>query len=147
MSSFDGDCLYKDLCDKIETEEKLNDKDKLNLIFLPLMKTKLNKNEMAINAVDLACRVKNDEEKMLYVGAIVGISDKFIDKEYIFKLKERLRMTKVGIELKKEGIKEAKLENALKMVIKGFSIEDIMEITGLNKEVIQKLQEINKTQN
>ena len=39
---------------------------------------------------------------------------------------------------------EAKLEDAVKMIQKGFNIEDIIEITGLKKEDIQKLYEINK---
>lgn len=112
------------------------------------MKGITNKNEMAINAVELASKIHDDKEKVLYIGAIVGISDKFIDKEYILKLMERLKMTRVGIELRKEGIKEGikegKLEDANKMVRKGFSIDDIIEITGLRKDEIEKLYELNK---
>ena len=53
-------------------------------------------------------------------------------------------MTRVGIELRNEGIKEGKLEDANKMIKKGFNLDDIIEITGLKKEEIQKLYEINK---
>ena len=89
---------------------------------------------------------------MLYIGAIVGISDKFIDKEYVLKLKERLKMTRVGAELRKdgieegirEGIREAKLQDASKMVKKGFKIDDIIEITGLRREEIEIIYELNK---
>ncbi|HEY5561123.1 MAG TPA: hypothetical protein VIK72_05070 [Clostridiaceae bacterium] len=148
MKAFNGDDIFLDLQNKITGKEILNDADKLNLIFLPLMKSKVGKNEMAINAVELAAKISNDNEKMLYIGAIVGISDKFIDKEYVYKLKERLKMTRVGIELRKEGfeegIKEGKLEDASKMVKKGFIIDDIIEITGLKKEDIEKLHELNK---
>ena len=88
---------------------------------------------------------------MLYIGAIVGISDKFIDKKYVFKLKERLKMTRVGIEIRnegiKEGIKEEKLEAASKMVKKGFTIADISEITGLSAKEIQDIYELNKDKN
>ena len=127
----------------------------MNLIFLPLMKSKIDKNEMAISAVELASEICDDNEKILYIGAIVGISDKFIDKEYVFKLKERLKMTRVGIELRKEGIEEGikegkkveKFEAATRMVKKGFVIDDIIEITGLKNEEIQKLYELNKEKN
>jgi hypothetical protein len=34
------------------------------------MKSNLNKNEMAINAVELASKIYDDKEKMLYIGAI-----------------------------------------------------------------------------
>jgi predicted transposase/invertase (TIGR01784 family) len=148
MNNMNGDIIYSELNDKIIKKENLSDKDKLNLIFLPLMKSRFDKNEMAIKAVELASKVENDDSRMLYIGAIVGISDKFIDKGYVSKLKEVLKVTRVGIELKKEGmqegIKEGKLEDAKKMIMKGFSREDIIEITGLKKEEIEKLYELNK---
>ena len=37
------------------------------------MKSNTDKNEMAINAVELASKIEDDKEKMLYIGAIVGI--------------------------------------------------------------------------
>jgi predicted transposase/invertase (TIGR01784 family) len=152
MNKMNGDKIYSELDDKISGRENLSDKDKLNLIFLPLMKSSINKNEMAIKAVELAKKVENDESRLLYIGAIVGISDKFIDKDYVARLKEVLKMTRVGMELKKEGIsegriegiKEGKIEDARKMIMKGFSREDIIEITGLQKEEIERLYELNK---
>ena len=39
----------------------------------------------------------------------------------------------------KEGIKEEKQENAKKIKLKNISIEDIIDITGLSKEEIEKL--------
>ena len=53
-----------------------------------------NKNEMGIKAVELASPIHDDKEKVLYSGGIVGISDRFIDKEYVLKLKEILKMTR-----------------------------------------------------
>ena len=53
-------------------------------------------------------------------------------------------MTRVEIELRNDGIKEDKLEAAGKMVRKGFKLEDIIEITGLTREDIQKLYELDK---
>ena len=38
-----------------------------------------------------------------------------------------------------KGIKEEKKENAKKMKLKNISIEDIIDITGLSKEEIEKL--------
>ncbi len=140
MKAFDGDKIFSDLQEKVDLKVKLTDRDRLNLIFLPLMKSSTDKNEMAINAVELASKVEDDNEKMLYIGAIVGISDKFISKEYILKLKERLRMTRVGMEL----IKEGRVADANKMIKKGFTIDDIVEITELKREEVQKLYELNK---
>lgn len=41
-----------------------------------------------------------------------------------------------------EGLKEANLENARRMKAKGYSIEDIMEITGLTMEDVSSLTDI-----
>ena len=38
-----------------------------------LMKSNIDKNQMAINTVELASKITDDNEKMLYIGAIVGI--------------------------------------------------------------------------
>ena len=45
--------------------------------------------------------------------------------------------TKKGIE---EGTKQTKIDTAKKMINKGMSIEDIVEITGLSKEEIEALK-------
>ena len=41
-----------------------------------------------------------------------------------------------GIE---EGIEKTRLENAKKMLVKGFSVSDIADITGLSVEEINSL--------
>ena len=39
-----------------------------------------------------------------------------------------------------EGEKKASLENARKMKLKGFSVEDIIDVTGLSKNEIENLR-------
>ena len=51
------------------------------------------------------------------------------------------------LEVINEEIKEGKLEDATKMVKKGFDIEDIIEITGLGRGDVQKLYTLNKDKN
>ena len=52
---------------------------------------------------------------------------------------------KIGIEIgiekgRAEGEKKASLENARKMKLKGFSVEDIIDVTGLSKNEIENLR-------
>ncbi|MBR3230100.1 MAG: hypothetical protein IKF91_04665, partial [Bacilli bacterium] len=42
---------------------------------------------------------------------------------------------------KSSGIQETKIETARKMLEKNMKIEDIIDITGLTKEEIQKIEE------
>ena len=61
----------------------------------------------------------------------LGLKDKYIKEGVKVGVKE-------GI---KEGDKKRQLRVALKMLKKGFSIEDIMDTTELSREEILKLQE------
>ena len=60
-------------------------------------------------------------------------------KEVIMTTAEKLRKQgkQEGLE---EGEKKAKLEDARKMVAKGYPIEDVCEITGLSLDELEKLK-------
>ena len=54
--------------------------------------------------------------------------------------KGRKEGEKIGIEKGRlEGEKKASLENARKMKLKGFSVEDIIDVTGLSPDEIKNL--------
>ncbi|WP_157796447.1 hypothetical protein [Bacillus sp. FJAT-45037] len=80
---------------KIENGEKLTEIDELNLIFVPLMKSEANRSERAIETVELVKRIDNEDQQMKLMSAIIAISDKFIEKEYVEKLMEVLSMARV----------------------------------------------------
>ncbi|ACV64178.1 hypothetical protein Dtox_3455 [Desulfofarcimen acetoxidans DSM 771] len=152
MKDYDGDAEYKRLNDKILKHEELDEEDILKLIFLPLMKSKQTEEEMAIRAAELAKEVEGEIKKTFIIGTIIAVTDKFMSEDYKKKLLEVLRMTQIeqwireegreeGIKKgREEGIKEGKMETAKAALAKGFSIEDVIEITGLTKEVVRKLK-------
>lgn len=135
MGRYNGDEIYKELSEKVNQGITLEIIDKLNLIFLPLMKNSVDKSQRAIDAVEIAQRVPDKNEQLFLIGCLVGISDKFIDKMYIQKFMEVLRMTQVlqalYKEFKEEGIAEGlekgraegrtegKIEGEIKGEIKG----------------------------
>lgn len=119
MYQYDGDATYQELQNKIEQQERLAETDQLKLIFLPLMKNSVNKSQRAIEAVELAKLVRDEQQQTFLIGTLVGITDKFIDKEYVRRLMEVLRMTKVGRELYNEGITEGMAEGELIGIAKG----------------------------
>jgi predicted transposase/invertase (TIGR01784 family) len=152
MKSFDGNEVYNSLKTKIDNGEILSQKDVLNLIFLPLMGSDVNRSEIAISAVELAKRLTDSDQKMFCIGGIIGISDKFIEKEYVKKLKEVLKMTKVAVAIREEALEEGieqgiergieqgiemdKKEIAIKLLRRGMDIETIAELTDLSEEEI-----------
>ncbi|KDE47531.1 hypothetical protein DI43_08920 [Geobacillus sp. CAMR12739] len=62
MKDYDGDQIMKQLKTKIENNEELTERDELNLIFLPLMKSTVDCSERAIEAVELAQKITDPEK-------------------------------------------------------------------------------------
>jgi predicted transposase/invertase (TIGR01784 family) len=69
-------------------------------------------------------------------GLDMGLEKGRAEGEIIGIEKGRAEGEKIGIE---KGEKKASLENARKMKLKGFSVDDIVDITGLSSEEIEKL--------
>ncbi|MEK4127811.1 MULTISPECIES: hypothetical protein [Anoxybacillus] len=95
MKKYNGDAIIQNLWTKVENGEELTDLDELHLIFLPLMRSSLNRSERAIETVEIAKRIKNEEKQVRLLATIIAVSDKFIDKEYVEKLMEVLSMARV----------------------------------------------------
>jgi hypothetical protein len=109
LGKYDGDEIYRDLLEKVNCFEKLNDIDQLNLIFLPLMKSSTGKSQRAIDAVEAAKKIMDERQREFLIGSLIGITDKFIDEEYVTKLMEVLRMTRVMREAFNDGVAEGEI--------------------------------------
>ncbi|MBB6176009.1 hypothetical protein HNQ82_000820 [Anoxybacillus tengchongensis] len=55
-----------------------------------LMRSSVNRSERAIETVEIAKRIKNEEKQVRLLATIIAVSDKFIDKEYVEKLMESM---------------------------------------------------------
>lgn len=102
--------------------------------------------------MSLAKEIKDDDIQSFIIAGILSATDKFIDRDYSNKLKEWLKMTKVGRLFEEEKIEYAnkaviekelatKEEIAKKLLLKDMDIVDIMETTGLSKSVILSLKD------
>ncbi len=125
MGNYDGDKIYRELLEKVTQTGSLNNIDRLNLIFLPLMNNSVEKSQRAIESIEIAQKVSNPDEQLFLIGCLVGISDKFIDKVYVQKMMEVLKMTQVlqalYKEFKEEGISEGMIKGISEGMIKGIS--------------------------
>jgi len=84
--------------------------------------------------VSLVKEIDDEGKQGFIIAGILTATDKFIDKEYSNKLKEWLKMTKVGRlfeEEKIEAIKEEKTKDRKKTAYKMF----------LNREKIKRIRE------
>lgn len=167
LSKFNSKEIYDDLKDKVEKKVELTDEDIMRFIILPLTE-KNEKQKLIENTINLAKEVINEDKQGFIIAGILSASDKFIDKDYSKKVKEWIRLTKVGrlfeeekldainkitqekeaaIKEKEEAIKEkeAAVQKSKKiiqnLIVRGMDIVDIMELTGFTKAQIEEIQE------
>jgi hypothetical protein len=64
--------------------------------------------------VEAAKKIMDERQREFLIGSLIGITDKFIDEEYVTKLMEVLRMTRVMREAFNEGVAEGEIIGMLK---------------------------------
>jgi len=159
LNRLDGEKEYRHLSEKIERGEELSKSEVVRLIFLPLMKHEESEGEVALKAAELAKKIK-DEKQNLAFAAIIALSDKYMTEAEKRRLLEVVAMTQIEqwireegrkegriegriegkIEGKMEGKMEGKIETAKAALRKGFSPEDVAEITGLPLDKVLDLK-------
>jgi len=145
LSSFDGDKIYAELRYKVTNSIQLNDDDIMRFIILPLMGS-TDKQKRIEEAVDLAKLVSDEKIQAFVIAGVLTASDKFIDRDYSNRIKEWLRMTKVGqlyeeekIEAVIEAVRKSKFEIAKNLLENGADIALVMKSTGLTRADINRL--------
>ncbi|WP_018086073.1 hypothetical protein [Desulfurispora thermophila] len=147
LHGYDGDAVYQRLQQKAEKGEPFTRQEMLELIFLPLMKSSADRSEMAIKAAELA-KANETPETPFLLGAIIAISDKFMEENARRKLLEVLKMTKIEQWIREEARAEGWMlgelakarKTALNMLKKGYSPEEIAENTELPLEEVLELK-------
>jgi len=103
MTKYDGIKRYEEIKEKIEKEEEPTDKDleensltaNMELVFLPLMRNEKSEEEVTKDVFELAIKIPDEDKKEAVIGSLLGFSDNYVMDEYINKLKEVIRMTKI----------------------------------------------------
>lgn len=137
MYKYDGNEIYRNLETKLRENQDLTDTDMLNLILLPLMKNDIPKYELTKKSVELAKTIEDKTKSDLCVASAIAFSSKYLSDDELKKIWEVFRMTDVIGAL----IKEDRIEIAKKAIKKGLVLDDIADLTGLDIETIEELQE------
>jgi len=145
MIKYDGIKRYKEIKGKIEKGEPLTDKDLMDLVFLPLMRNEKSEEEVTKEALELAITIPDENKKEAVIGSLLGFSDNYVREEYLNKLKEVIRMTKIGASLFEEGVEKGKREGERKGKIE-FAIRILSKRLGnqLTEEIKEKIRKANE---
>lgn len=89
------------------------------LSILPLMHSTRERQDLIQETVELAKIIQDDSKQIQVIAGILTATDKFIDEEYAKKIRECLRMTKVGriFEQEREEAKEERTIEIAKYLI------------------------------
>ena len=121
MKNYDGNIIYKEVESKIKEGKTLEDIDLMNLILLPLMKSKKDKHELIKDTIELAKEVDDERNQYFIIAGVLTSTDKFIDEEYASMVRSWLKMTKVEKIFEKE--KEEAMEETRSKAEKDKAIE------------------------
>jgi hypothetical protein len=121
-----SEVLIDGLKRKIYMEEQFDDQDKINLILYPLMDKSEFILERTLKIIDLVKDIKNEEQRIIFLGAIAGVAEQYSNKEEVQRFKEALIMTEIGCLLKQVGIIEGIKECIFTILLNKF--ETIPEV-------------------
>jgi hypothetical protein len=115
LSSIDGDKVYEELSQKISSDCLLNERDKLNLVFLAFMQHSLPFNEVLLKVMYLIEKMKVEEERTAYLTVLSEIVTR-ATKQGLNALEEWLVDSEVGMRIKDVGVKEG-MRNSLLIIL------------------------------
>ena len=135
LSGIDAGKVYEELSQKISSGYLLNERDKLNLVFLAFMQHYLPFNEVLLKVMSLIEKIKDEEERMAYLTVISEIVSKLTGKQGVKVLKEWMMDSEVWVSIKDEGIKEGMRNSLLIILLHKFdSLSDYLHHAIINQQ-------------
>ena len=111
LSDLSGDEIYRRLSSKLQQDQPLDDTDCMQFMIAPLTyRTREAKQEAVRKAYALSNRITDEETLSFILPGIIVFCEKIIDDQTYTKIRERIRMTRMGREFEEE--KRAAVEKA-----------------------------------
>ena len=152
LKDFNGDKIISKIEYKLKNNKKITRDDMLHLALVPFMSSKRPLDKQIEKTVQTLDKIRTNQEckSDFAFGIELLIVEKFIKEERQHKkltsiLRDTMRIIAEWREEdykngKKDGIGKEKIKTAKNMIKKNYPLEEIMEITELNKETILNLQ-------
>ena len=141
LAEYDGDSIIAEIEQKVIAKEHLKDQDITKLTFLPLMKTVMDRSEMAYKTVTLAKSIEDKEKRDACIATTIAYASKILSNTDIDKLLEAIRLTDLGVVMAEFFGNDIKIDIAKRMLQRGTAIEVIAEDTELDISTVSRLQE------
>ena len=136
LSELDSDKIYRQLREKVEKNERLNEEELMEFIILPLSyRTKKEKQQKIRQTVELAVRIQDREHQVFALAGILAFTDKMINRETANKIRRAIEMTQVA------QIFEEEKQQALTQVAQIFEEEKRQALSQAAQEYEEEKQQ------
>ena len=135
MHDYDGNDIFTKLEAKLKAGQELTDADILNLIFLPLMRHTIPRQELVEKSIALAKTISDVGKRNACTAAAFAFASKYLDEAETAKILEVLKVTDLGTMLVMDKLTEV----ARRLLQRGMSIGAIVEDTGLEESTVKRL--------
>lgn len=115
----DGEETYRRLRDLLAREGGLRPEDRLDLIFLPLMRHTRSRREVVVEAVALARQLPERQQRQT-VASLIGLGSHFLNETELETLLEGLMSTNLGQRLIERGIERGRQEGRQEGIEQGL---------------------------
>lgn len=149
LIGIDTNKVWQHLKNKIDQKWPLTDEELMNLIILPLtIKGTKSKQKLAVETINLAKKLPDENQQLYAISGILTFSDKFIDKEFAKKVRENIMTLKVVQLILDEGRAEGKIEGKMEeqieivrsMLEMKYDNESIAKVTKLSVTEILEIK-------
>jgi len=115
----DGEETYQRLRARVESGLELEPEERLDLVFLPLMRHTRPSVEVVSGALALARQLAEEQQRQT-LAALIGLGQRFLEQHELDALLEGLMATNLGQQLLDRGWAAAKRDDVLKVLTKRF---------------------------
>ena len=143
LKDFKAKDIFKKLENKLKNNEEITDEDIASLQLIVYTDFEESKLEILNKArklfEDISDRLQlNINEKTAIIYLFDVLSANMLDSSQYDEYVEENKMLLNPVEryMKEKGIEEGKLEAARRMLDKGFSLDVVVDVTGLSRDVI-----------
>ena len=143
LKDFKAKNIFKKLENKLKNNEEITDEDIASLQLIVYTDFEESKLEILNKArklfEDISDRLQlNINEKTAIIYLFDVLSANMLDSSQYDEYVEENKMLLNPVEryMKEKGIEEGKLEDARRMLDKGFSLDVVVDVTGLSRDVI-----------
>ncbi|KYH30543.1 hypothetical protein CLTEP_25850 [Clostridium tepidiprofundi DSM 19306] len=100
------------------------------------MNSKEDKSTRAIKSIELASKIKENDNKLHCLSLLYALLEKFGDYNSKKKFKEVFSMTEIGKMIREEGLQEGKLEGKYEILVKQL----IKKFKKIPEEYLKKIK-------